>query len=272
MKIINSLDNKTIKLTTSLKEARARKKNGLFLTDGLREIELALEANYKPKFLFFCPEIIKINKEKNKEVLSGFLNKNSEIIELSQRVFYKVAYKENPDGFLAVFETRELDLKDINLDKNNLPIIVLEGLEKPGNLGAIIRTASAAGLKNIILNDCLFDTFNPNVIKASEGLVFFINIIRATKEKTYSFFKKNKLKTFIATTSAKKNYEQFDFSSNSAIILGSEAKGLSDFWLKNADKELKIPMRQGVDSLNVSVSAGILIYEALRKVGFKDLK
>lgn len=272
MKIINSLDNKTIKLVTSLKEAKARKKNGLFLIDGLREIELALEANYKPKFLFFCPEIIKINKEKNKEVLSGFLNKSSEITELSQRVFSKVAYKENPDGFLAVFETREFDLEDINLNKNNLPIILLEGLEKPGNLGAIIRTASAAGLKNIILNDCLFDTFNPNTIKASEGLVFFVNIIRATKEETFKFFKKNKLKSFSATTTAKKSYEQFDFSKNSVIVLGSEAKGLSDFWLKSADKELKIPMRPGVDSLNVSVSASILIYEALRRTDFKGLK
>lgn len=272
MKIINSLDNKTIKLVISLKEARARKKNGLFLVDGLREIELAIKSNYSPKFLFFCQEIVKINNEKNKEILNNFLNKNSEIINISKNVFSKIAYKENPDGFLAVFGVRDFSLEEIILDKNNLPIIVLESLEKPGNLGAIIRTASAVGLKNIILNDCLFDTFNPNVIKASEGLVFFINIIRATKEKTYSFFKKNKLKTFIATTSAKKNYEQFNFSNNSAIILGSEAKGLSDFWLKNADKELKIPMRQGVDSLNVSVSAGILIYEALRKVGFKDLK
>ncbi len=272
MKIINSFDNKTIKLVTSLKEARARKKSGLFLVDGLRETELSLKSNYKPKFLFFCEEIIKISAEKNKEILNSFLNKNSEVVKVSKNIFSKLAYKENADGFLAVFETKEFGLEDSNLDKNNLPIIVLEGLEKPGNLGAIIRTASAAGLKNIILNDCAFDTFNPNVIKASEGLVFFVNIIRSTKEETFEFFKKNKIKIFIATTSAKKSYEQFDFSKNSAIILGSEANGLSDFWLKNADKELKIPMRQEVDSLNVSVSAGILIYEALRRTGFKDLK
>lgn len=272
MKIINSLDNKTIKLVAGLKEAKTRKKNKLFLIDGLREVELALQSNYKPKFLFFCTEIIKINKEKNKEILSNFFNKNTEIIELSKKVFSKVAYKESPDGFLAVFEIKEVGLEKIDLNKNNLPIIVLEGLEKPGNLGAIIRTASAAGLKNIILNDCLFDNFNPNVIKTSEGLIFFVNIIRATKEETLKFFKKNKLKTFIATTSAKKSYEKFDFSKNSAIILGSEAKGLSNFWLKSVDEELKIPMRQGVDSLNVSVSAGILIYEALRRVDFKGLK
>ncbi|NCT54997.1 RNA methyltransferase [Candidatus Falkowbacteria bacterium] len=272
MKIINSLDNKTIKLAASLKEARARKRNRLFLVDGLREVELALKSNYKPKFLFFSQEIVKKSTEKNKEILNNFINKNSEIINVSKNVFLKIAYKESPDGFLAVFEGREFGLKEIVLEKDNLPIIVLESLEKPGNLGAIIRTASAGGLKNIILNDCLFDTFNPNVIKASEGLVFFINIIRATKEETYLFFKKNKLKTFIATTSAKKNYEQFDFSKNSAIILGSEAKGLSDFWLNSGDRELKIPMRAGVDSLNVSVSAGILIYEALRKNNFKGLK
>lgn len=272
MKIINSPDNKTIKLVSSLKETRARKKNGLFLVDGLREIELALKSSYKPKFLFFCQEIIKKNTEKNKETLNNFLNKNLEIINVSKNVFSKIAYKESPDGFLAVFEGRGSGLEEIILDKNNLPIIVLEGLEKPGNLGAIIRTASAGGLKNIILNDCLFDIFNPNVIKASEGLVFFINIIRVTKEETYLFLKKNKLKTFIAVTSAKKSYDEFDFSKNSAIILGSEANGLSNFWLKKADEELKIPMRAGVDSLNVSVSAGILIYEALRKNNFNGLK
>ena len=281
MKIINSLENKTIKSIIKLKESRERKKRAEFLVDGLREIKLALNSDYKASLLVFCPSLVKIEKKELEEVLRGFLGKGGredgkndgeafEIIEVSESIFKKISYKESPDGFLGIFKFKELGLEELVVDKK--PIIILESLEKPGNLGAIIRTASAGGLENIILNDCLFDIYNPNVIKASEGLIFFVNIFKLKKEETLEFLKREEIKTFIALTSAKKSYDKFNFSKNSAIILGSEANGLSDFWIKNADERLKIPMREGVDSLNVSVSAGILIYEALRQGGFKGLE
>lgn len=266
MKTIESLENKTIKEILALKESRNRKKTGLFLVDGLREINLAILANYEPVYVFFS----KNNKEKDN--LAKILNNKTEFIKINELILKKIAYKENPDGFLAVFKIKSFSLKDLSETEKNKITIVLEGLEKPGNLGAIIRTASAANLKNIILNDCLIDVYNPNVIKASEGLLFFVNIFNDTKEETFKFLKDNNFKTVGAITSAKKRYDQINFLEKTAIVLGSEAKGLSDFWLKKTDEKIRIPMRKEVDSLNVSVSAAILIYEAIKQNSFFNLK
>lgn len=268
MKNIESLDNKLIKEVVDLKESKNRKKKGLFLVDGLREINLAMLANYELVFLFFLER----NTEEERDVVSKALKTKAELIIINEKVLKKIAYKENSDGFLAVFKIKSFSLENLINTETNYPIIVLEGIEKPGNLGAIIRTASAAGLKNIVLNDCLIDIYNPNVIKASEGLLFFVNIFNDSKEKTLSLLKTNKIKTIGAITSAKKSYDQINFLEKTAIILGSEAQGLSEFWLKKIDEKIRIPMRKEVDSLNVSVSAAILIYEAIKQNSFFALK
>lgn len=270
MKRIESLDNKIIKLVISLKSGRARKKTKLFLVDGLRESKAALKARFKPKFVFiYSEEFLK----KEEILLQNFKKAGAEVIILNDSTFNKISYKEKPDDLISVFEIEEKNIGDLELSKSTEEILVLlEGVEKPGNLGAIIRTAYAAGLKNIILNDCLIDQFNPNVIRASEGLVFFVKVIKETKENTLRFFKENKIRTIGASTKAKKNYSEVSFKEKTAIVLGSEAFGLSDFWLKNIDESVRIPMKKGVDSLNVSVSAAILIYEAVKGNDFISLE
>lgn len=270
MKKIQSNDNKIIKLVESLKSSRGRKKSKLFLVDGVREVQAALNANFEAKYFFVKSE----NFFKENNLTFQKVNKSElELILLSESLFKKISYKEKTDELIAVFEIKEKKIADINLlEINKESLIILEGLEKPGNLGAIIRTTYAAGLNNIILNNCPIDQFNSNVIRASEGLVFFVNIIKDSKENTLKFLKDNKIKSIAASTDARKNYSEINFQDNKAIILGSEAFGLSDFWLSNASELTRIPMKRGVDSLNVSVSTAILIYESVKENGFNNLK
>jgi TrmH family RNA methyltransferase len=253
---INSLENKKIKELIKLQKAGFRKKTGQFLIDGLREIELAISAGVSIIDIFYCPELAK----KSLPVKLKLFN----IIEVSAAVFKKVFYKENPDGFLALAERKIKGLSDLKLSHNPL-IVVLETVEKPGNLGAILRSAYAAGIEAVILNDPQTDIFNPNVIRSSEGHLFTNQIAVASVKETVKLFKELGIKSFAAATSKNNNYTQADFSGPSAIILGSEADGLSKEWLKLADNKIKIPMKTGIDSLNVSVSAAIIVFEALRQ-------
>nr|MDA3802336.1 RNA methyltransferase [Patescibacteria group bacterium] len=172
MKTINSVDNKLIKNIYLLKKSKERKGQKLFFVDGLRETEIAINNKYIPEYLFFCKTLVKKDDEVDKII--NAINKKSEVIEVSDKVFRKISYKENPDGVLSVFKYNNKEIKDIK--KDNI-IIVLDNIEKPGNLGAVIRTAVAANVKNIILTGKEVDIFNPNVIKASEGLIFSINIL-----------------------------------------------------------------------------------------------
>jgi TrmH family RNA methyltransferase len=253
---INSFDNKTVKELIKLQKANVRKKTGQFLIDGLREIELAILAKVEIESIFYCPELV------DKKLPASLKNLN--IIEVSAPVFKKVIYKENSDGFLALAGRKIKTLSEIKLSKNPL-IIVLESVEKPGNLGAILRSAFAAGVDLVILNDPQTDIFNPNVIRSSEGHVFTNQIVVASVAETVELFNKLGIKSLAAATIKSVNYTEVDFSGPSAIILGSEAYGLSKEWLKLADNKIKIPMKPGIDSLNVSVSAAIIIFEALRQ-------
>lgn len=255
---ISSLSNPKIKTISRLKKANERRLSGLIIIDGAREIELARKANLEIVELFYCPPLIK------KADGRFFGLKNEQLIEVSPSVFNKICYKDSPDGYLALARPKQTELAKLKLSAKPL-IIVLEAVEKPGNLGAIIRTAAAAGVDAIIINDNQTDIYNPNVIRASEGLIFSQTIIISSQAETKDWLKKNKIKSFAAATSATKKYYQADFKKGSAIILGSEAFGLSKKWLDEADTLVKIPMRSGVDSLNVSVSGAIIIYEALRQ-------
>ncbi len=253
---INSLENKKIKELIKLQKAGFRKKTGQFLIDGLREIELAISAEVSIIDIFYCPELAK------KNLSAAF--KQFNIIEVSAAVFKKISYKENADGFLALAARKVKDIFSLKLSRNPL-VVVLETVEKPGNLGAILRSAYAAGVEAVILNDSQTDIFNPNVIRSSEGHIFTNQIVAASVKETVKLFEKLGIKSFAAATSKNNNYTEADFSGPSAIILGSEAQGLSKEWLKLADNKIKIPMKPGIDSLNVSVSAAIIIFEALRQ-------
>ncbi|MFA5131584.1 MAG: RNA methyltransferase [Patescibacteria group bacterium] len=258
MNIINSLNNQKIKDLVRLKKAGERREAQMLIIDGAREIEKAKKSAYEIRELFYCPALIK------KEEKNFFGVESEKITEVSEPVFRKICYKENPDGFFAVVAIKKISLKDIKLSKNPL-VVILEAVEKPGNLGAIIRTAYAAGVEAIIINDNQTDIYNPNVIRASEGFVFNVPIIIASVVETQSWLKKEKIISLAAATGGKKSYTEEKMNMSLAIILGSEAYGLSDKWLTKADKLIKIPMVKGIDSLNVSVSAAILIYEAHRQ-------
>jgi TrmH family RNA methyltransferase len=261
MNIISSPDNKVIKNLVRLKKSHERTKQKLILVDGFRETFLAIRAGWVVNSLFFCPEL---NTDQRSWIELVNLVAPEKITQITSSLFNKVCYKEKPEGLLAVLEKKDLLVADIRLDKNPL-VIILENVEKPGNLGAILRTAYAAGIKLIILNNHQTDIYNPNVIRASEGYVFLEQIIGLSVSETVNWLKKHKIISYGAATSSKTNYTKADFSGPSALVLGSEADGLSQEWLKKADKLVKIPMTKGMDSLNVSVSTAIIAFEALRQ-------
>lgn len=257
---IDSLQNEKIKNIVKLREAgRERKKQGLFLIEGNREINLAMKGGVEIVNLFYCADygkqLPKINEEK--------------IIEISKKVFAKISYRENPDGFLVAAKIKELKLKNIKLSSKPL-IIVLEAVEKPGNLGAILRTADAAGADAVIINNAKTDIYNPNVIRASQGAVFTAPTVLSSIGETVEFCKNNKIKIFATTPIAKLEYAEADYKQGCAIIMGAEDKGLSQEWLKAADEKIKIKMRGRIDSLNVSVSAAVILFEALRQRGARQ--
>lgn len=255
MKKIISLQNENIKRIVKLRKAGKRKKSDSIIIEGKKEIELALSSEMKIIEFYFCPEI------------AGAFDFNigeNKITEVSKAVFEKISYREAPDGYLAIARPRYLNLAEISLNKKPL-ILVLENVEKPGNLGALLRTALAAEIDLVIINDQQTDIYNPNVIRASRGAVFIVPVLNLSLEETKKFLKKNKIKSFAATGKAEKEYTEADFTNSSAIVLGTESKGLSKEWLASADELIKIPMKGGIDSLNVSVSGAIIIYEALRQ-------
>lgn len=255
MPVINSLENKKIKELIRLKKAGVRRNQGLILIDGSREAAEAIKAGLEALELYYCPELMKAGQKK-----PG----GGPETELSERVFQKLCYKEKPDGVLLLAKEPLRSLEDIILNPNPL-VVVLEAVEKPGNLGAIIRTAAAVGADAVIINDQQTDIYNPNVIRASEGLVFQKTVVKAEREETIAWLKKNKIRSLAAATGNNQSYLEVDFKKPTAIILGSEAEGLSQEWLEKADKKISIPMEKRIDSLNVSVSAAILVYEARRQ-------
>lgn len=256
-KTINSLDNIKIKEWSKLKNSRQRNESGLFLIDGAREITEAQKAGIIIEQFIVCSEFFI-----GKNILADF--PENKTIDVSAKVFNKLAYKENPDGYLAIAKIQEKNINNIKIN-DKLLVILLEAVEKPGNIGAIIRTAYAAGVNAVILDNCPTDIYNPNIIRASEGKVFSVPVIKTNREDIKKWLIKNKIKTFAAATEASKEYWQVDFSRRSAIVLGSEADGLSPFWRQAADQNIIIPMKKGIDSLNVSVSAALLMFEAVRQ-------
>jgi len=260
--IITSTDNLKIKNLIRLKKAGKRREQGLIIIDGAREINLAFQSGLEIQAFFYCPDLFK-DQTNYPEFFKKLEDRGT---ELSKTVFKKVCYKEAPDGFLALAKPRPHTFNDIKPSQKSL-IVILEGLEKPGNLGAILRTTRAAGVDAVIINDNQVNLYHPNVIRASEGQIFTQKIVCASPEQTKNWLKEQQIYTYGATGGAKKNYTEVDLKGAVALVFGSEALGLSDFWLKSADNLIKIPMMSGVDSLNVSVAAAIMIFEAKRQRG-----
>ena len=263
MEKISSLQNPKIKNINKLtSKARERKEQGLFIIEGAREITLALEGGYTLDSVFVCPELfVKTDYPQVLHTVSPLI-----LFEVSSEVFNKIAYREGSDGLLALAKPKSHSLEALSLPENPF-IIIIEAVEKPGNLGAILRTADAAPAHAVIVCDPHTDMYNPNVIRSSVGCLFTVQTAICSNQEALDFLKKKNIHSYAAELNAAEFYQNVDFSHPSAIIMGTEADGLSSFWLEHANSRIKIPMRGKIDSLNVSVSTAILSFEVMRQRG-----
>lgn len=255
---IVSLQNPRIKHIVKLREdKRQRQKDGLILVEGYDELTLALACGFKPQTLLTAPELA-----------SRPINvPNSDKVTVSRAVFEKISYRENPDGWLGLFPIPTRSLDDLQLPQSPL-VLIAESVEKPGNLGAILRTADATHVDAVLVCDPRVDVWNPNVIRASRGAVFAVPVIEVESLKALEWIRSRKMRILAATPSAENSYTEVDLCESVAIAVGTEDEGLTDFWLQNADLKVRIPMAGKVNSLNVSVSAALLLYEAVRQRTF----
>lgn len=267
MKVISSTQNPVIKQLVQLRDkSRERKKTTTFLIEGQRELMLAVKGGYNFKTILFYPEICPL--ELAEEIVND-IQGNPEIIEISKDVYQKLAYRDTTEGILAVAVSKETVLTNLIFENKNPLLLVAEAPEKPGNIGALLRTADAANLDAVIIANPKTDIYNPNIIRSSVGCIFTTQIATGTTEEIISFLKDNNITINCAALTASIPYHTQNFNQPTAIVVGTEATGLSDEWLANATQNIIIPMQGEIDSMNVSVAAAILIFEAKRQRGFQ---
>lgn len=256
--VLKSIHNPRIKNIISLQQkSKARKKQNIFVVEGVKEMELALESDFQLIELYYC-ETVFIETH----FLENIPLKN--LFKVSQKLFEKLSYR-NTGGIIALFKTKHLELKDLKLKETPL-IIVLERIEKPGNLGAILRTADAANVDAVITCDPVIDIYNPNVIRSSVGCIFSVPVVKTTAEKAIPWLKEKKI-TLYATYLHDRTLSIYkaNFRKKTALIMGTEATGITSTWIENSDEMIKIPMHGKIDSLNVSNATSICVFEALRQ-------
>lgn len=251
--LIESLQNEKIKrLTKLLSKNQERRKANIFIIEGQQENERALQFNNKAEEFYIC------------EAIFEGTTPNSEINYVSEKVYEKIAYRGTTEGIIGVYTLENKSLNDFH-PKLNSSILILESVEKPGNLGAILRSCEAFGIDALIVTDPKTDFYNPNVIRSSVGCLFGMNIFSASNEDTFNFLKKNDFKIFTTFMSDDaKNIQEKDFKIKSAVLFGTEHSGLSNFW-KSKGENILIPMNGTIDSLNLSNAAAITCYEILRQ-------
>ncbi len=254
---ITSPQNPRVKYVVRLRDdKRQRQKDGLMLVEGFDEIQLALAAGYKPQSVLTAPELVSRQID---EVSAAS-------ITVHRPVFEKMSYRQNPDGWLAVFPIPRISLDNLKFGPPPL-MIVAESIEKPGNLGAILRTADAAKVDALLICDPRVDAYSPNVVRASRGAIFTVPVIETSSAQAAVFLQRNGIRILAATPSAKDEFTRQDLRGPLAVAVGTEDEGLSEFWLSQADVRVRIPMMGKVNSLNVSVSTALIIYEAIRQRG-----
>lgn len=251
--ITSSANPKFKRLIALLQKSSERRESALFTVEGVREISHCIEAGYKPDCIFFCPDIV------SEETLPQCRH-----FALSAGLYAKAAYREGTEGAIGVFQAIEHPLSSLHLKDNPL-IAVLESVEKPGNLGAVLRTCDAAGADALIICDPRTDLYNPNLIRASIGAVFTVPTAVCTTTQAITFLKSKGIRILTAQLQDSSLYYDCPMTKGTAIVMGTEATGLSDKWRQAADAHIRIPMLGKLDSLNVSVSAAILLYEAVRQ-------
>jgi len=266
-KKIYSLQNPLIKELVQLKEkSRVRKKSGTFLLEGQREIELATLGTYTIEKIIYCSQISSLEKI---ELLESNLHSSIVFLEVTKEVYQKIAYRETTEGILAVVNAKKHELENISFKREKPLLLIAEAPEKPGNIGALLRTADAANVDAVLIANPKTDLYNPNIIRSSVGCLFTTQIATGTTDEILAYLKKHKITSYAAALKDDSEpYQEQDYKKASAIVVGTEATGLSDQWLNNASKKIIIPMNGKIDSMNVSVAASILIFEASRQRNF----
>jgi TrmH family RNA methyltransferase len=260
---ITSFQNPRVKLIKRLRDKRDREREGRFVIDDLRDFERAMDCGFELDYAFICPELAQDAQELNRAERRVPATKH---FEVSRELMEKVSYRTHPGVILGVMHTREAS--DFEKEAAHLasPLLGLVGLQKPGNIGALLRTADAAGFKTIFLIDTSLDLYNPNIIRSSTGAVFLPNIYSITEAQAVEFFKKQNCQVVGACVEGNESLFSVRFADRCAILLGTEDVGLADEWVDRCDVLLKIPMMGELsDSLNVSVSGAVIMYEVLRQ-------
>lgn len=259
---ITSLQNPRVKQLVKLRDRRDRDDAGLFLVEGYREVRRALEKNIRLTELYFCPEWFL--GENEPALIDQAKQAGAQLFELSKEAFAKCAYRDRPDGLLAVAPQWKHALSDLKLGLHPF-LLVVESIEKPGNLGTILRSADAAGCDAVIVCDPVTDIFNPNVVRASTGVLFSVPVVVADSASVHAFLVEKGIQIVATTPDTPNLYTKVNLRGPLAIVMGSEQYGLSDFWLKESNLLVRIPMAGQADSLNVAMATIITLFEAVRQ-------
>lgn len=263
---LSSVQNPRIKDLVKLRDRSEREKTDQFLIEGYRELLRAVDSGFPIDFLFICHELFLGSNESS--LIERMVKKGTQIFNCSKPVFEKISYRDRPDGLIGLAKQRHLSLKDFDkllINKASPFLVVAEAIEKPGNLGTILRSSDAVGLDGLIVCDRCTDIHNPNVVRASVGTLFTVPVAETKGDETLQWLKKNKIAVVAATPSAKEEFTNVDLSGPIAIAVGTEQLGLSKLWMDNADIQVRIPMNGVADSLNVAMATTLLLYEALRQ-------
>ena len=259
MQQITSLQNPLVKyLFTLTQKSKQRKEQQQFLIEGKREISLALEAGYLIEQLFICPDIL--SEVEVEKLFSGY-----KCTAISTQVYEKLTYRSSTEGILALAQCKNHALSGVEFQKAHPLVLVAEAPEKPGNIGALLRTADAAGIDAVYIANPKTDLYNPNIIRSSVGTVFTVPICMGSSEEIRSHLQQQGFAIYCAALTASQPYDQVSYKGRTAIVVGTEDTGLSPTWLKASTQNIIIPMQGKIDSMNVSVSAAILIFEAVRQ-------
>ena len=260
--ITSNVNPKIKEVAALLEKSKERRKSSLFVVEGLREVNACISNNFEIVSIFFNNQIISPT-----DIDNLGLPKDEKVFSKSANAYSKIAYRENTEGIIAVVKEKKLSLDNIKLGKKwDQPLIlVVESVEKPGNLGALLRTCDACGVDAVLVCDPLTDLYNPNLIRSSLGGIFTNQVVACSNEQALEWLRKNNINIYTAQLQDSKWYYQTDMVSPTAIVMGTESTGLTDFWRIASNGKIKIPMLGELDSLNVSVSAAVLCYEAVRQ-------
>lgn len=259
---IKSLQNPKIKNAVKLADRKTRNDTGLFLIEGYRELKRAVDSGVVIRTLFFCPKLF---LGTNEDALIEQIRKSgAETLRCGDDVFHKLSYRDRPDGLVAIAVQMQRQLRDLVTKKDPF-LVIAEAIEKPGNLGTILRSADAAGVDGVIVCDRCTDIYNPNVVRASVGTLFTIPVVEATSVETLRWLQERKIKVIAATPSAEKEFTNTDLTGGVAIAVGTEQIGLSEAWMKSADIQVRIAMNGVADSLNVATATTLILYEVVRQ-------